>query len=891
MFPTVDTEEISQVTSLKGKPGACSDERDSSENTQVSESSSTMDLTLNMLFNSLTVVCFALALSVYGAIHNFPPKTSRVSQAVRFFSPDSVVTDWYRGELGNALAAIYLKEVSFVMFYAPWDAESQYVRGEFEKAANILKGRVNFFAINCWSPGSECRNHHTNIYSWPVLISYSVGFNGVLYKGPRNAESIINFLELIMRPLKRISSTEDLVSLLSIYDAVAVGYTPLTETSKYYNVWYKVALESLEFDTIGEICFAVVTSPHLAVDLGVNTLPSARLMMWNETKEYKVNGETQPWNVSSLMHWVLDNFTQPVARIIPLWRKSYNFDKFADGNPMLILFTPLNPLYEQLPSYALMREIAMEYYSCKNKTDPWVLELIKLQRVQRLIYQQKDHFKFCKEFKFKNPVKRVIPHYTKSVISHNNKYPWINSTQKSQKSGLFDMLLKQGLFSKAMESSDDSVLWSSLSLLQECKSQSLPAEKSFYTNYEQCQSFEHKVNNEVEYELESVETTMLPLEDDPLSPENLLQDSVKHSCKLLQFASELELPVAPPPVSGHVAHVFGLACDTNATLYMLAVDSTRNYHFAESLGIDITKKKDRTAVVILDSKQETQYILAEDYNAKSVRDFIYNYTMGTLRRSLRTHVENTSYTHYYESDNTTNKGEPDENEVQIIDLTTRTFRKVVRTPGMVTLVALCRGACGAAAVRAQLHAARLLRACGAPARAARLDALRHDLPWRYAAHHYPAMLVFTADGSGEADSRALPAHVRVSAGALAALALRSLRAPLRFRVRLALCARQRAFIEKRACLKDIREHITTLIGRNLKYWRQTDNEELRNFLLIRLQYLHQASLHLSLLNVTDLKENSEREKLLLQCLDQLSKHWDIDMTALTRNDTFAIEPR
>lgn len=58
----------------------------------------------------------------------------------------------------------------------------------------------------------------------------------------------------------------------------------MTETSKHYNIWYRVALESLEYDTIGEICFAVVTSADLAMDLGVDVLPSARLMMWNETK-------------------------------------------------------------------------------------------------------------------------------------------------------------------------------------------------------------------------------------------------------------------------------------------------------------------------------------------------------------------------------------------------------------------------------------------------------------------------------------------------------------------------------------------------------------------------------------------------------------------------------
>lgn len=62
---------------------------------------------------------------------------------MRFFKPDSIVKDWYRGQLSNALASVNQADVAFVMYYAPWDAESQYVRGEFEKAALVLKDRVS----------------------------------------------------------------------------------------------------------------------------------------------------------------------------------------------------------------------------------------------------------------------------------------------------------------------------------------------------------------------------------------------------------------------------------------------------------------------------------------------------------------------------------------------------------------------------------------------------------------------------------------------------------------------------------------------------------------------------------------------------------------------------
>lgn len=74
------------------------------------------------------------------------------------------------------------------------------------------------------------------------------------------------------------------ISSAIIFQAVAVGYTPLTNTSKFYNIWYYVALKAREYDSIGEICFAAVTSLELAAELGIQTVPNARLILWNSTR-------------------------------------------------------------------------------------------------------------------------------------------------------------------------------------------------------------------------------------------------------------------------------------------------------------------------------------------------------------------------------------------------------------------------------------------------------------------------------------------------------------------------------------------------------------------------------------------------------------------------------
>lgn len=69
MFPTADTEDIVQVTSLNRKPCVSSDVRDSPENTQVTKKQNNREITINMMIKEM-IFCIALALTTYGALHN-----------------------------------------------------------------------------------------------------------------------------------------------------------------------------------------------------------------------------------------------------------------------------------------------------------------------------------------------------------------------------------------------------------------------------------------------------------------------------------------------------------------------------------------------------------------------------------------------------------------------------------------------------------------------------------------------------------------------------------------------------------------------------------------------------------------------------------------------------
>lgn len=149
-----------------------------------------------------------------------------------------------------------LADVTFVMYYAPWNAECQFVRDKFEEVARLMKGQVKFFAVNCWQPDGECRNRNhkvrtrvsdycdvnnttviLQIYFWPVLVAYPTHTRGVQYTGPHEVTHMIKFLKSISQPLVRIVSDSELEDLKLTYD---VSNSALTEKTCYKLIAYEL---------------------------------------------------------------------------------------------------------------------------------------------------------------------------------------------------------------------------------------------------------------------------------------------------------------------------------------------------------------------------------------------------------------------------------------------------------------------------------------------------------------------------------------------------------------------------------------------------------------------------------------------------------------------------
>lgn len=72
----------------------------------------------------------------------------------RFFPSHSNVVDYYYGNLIPVIKLLEDEELIFVMYYAPWCAESVRVRTEFIKAAKVMGDAVSTdlaysFCLHC----------------------------------------------------------------------------------------------------------------------------------------------------------------------------------------------------------------------------------------------------------------------------------------------------------------------------------------------------------------------------------------------------------------------------------------------------------------------------------------------------------------------------------------------------------------------------------------------------------------------------------------------------------------------------------------------------------------------------------------------------------------------
>lgn len=172
------------------------------------------------------------------------PKVGRPPSPRQFFPAGSLVQDYPTGNLDAVSQQVSLSELSFVFYYAPWDAASQSARQPFADVAQFYQREARFSAINCWQPGGECRLQYSKIKAWPVLMAYLPKNGlGVLYNGAWERDPMMRFVNSFLTPLKRLNDPDDLLQTMTAHDAIVVAFLDLQQDNREWNVFYETAVK------------------------------------------------------------------------------------------------------------------------------------------------------------------------------------------------------------------------------------------------------------------------------------------------------------------------------------------------------------------------------------------------------------------------------------------------------------------------------------------------------------------------------------------------------------------------------------------------------------------------------------------------------------------------
>lgn len=707
-------------------------------------------------------LCFLLAvtLTCYAALHSPPPKVSSIPPPVRFLRPSTVVDDYYTGELKTALEKMSLSEMSFVMYYAPWDAESQRVRWHFEAAARYYHKEIYFAAINCWQPGSECRQTN-KIYTFPLLILQPYKSPAQQYRGVREVSHIIRYLKTALRPVSILHNETDLAYKLTEHDAVVLCNLNFMEfreeASVAYNVFYEAARKFSDVDQLNDIAFTVALNPDGSEFGEVSGAAVIHLFLWNETVVYTT--PVGSWTGESISQWVENHLQQATAWVQPPGVKSLTLSSYLKSGPVLVMFTPRNPLLRHVYYYNLLREVAFSFFNCDG-TD-WVNELTEAVQVVR---------------------PRVQHHYRKLLQSCASWARDIN--ERAGVTQVFSMINKSG---------DSAVSFSNISSTcrKETEKPLLPPRSGF--DYGYCGLLDYGADIPLEEKSEENEpiyrkffnffglmkrkqpvyqrhdfqrlqkinsamfnglTSQLTGAGDPLWAEELQEWVQLERCRQLRHARLLDKPFFPIEKELEEGNpgVKGLRCLANKTLSFLAFDSLQLHHFAERLGVDVLHRKDKSVVLIVDPQSEAQFLLQGEINKVSLTNFIRDYISNNLPRWHRTtalkprsHGFSLGPTQTIHLSRYTARNPRDckNNMVCVEELNYSNFRsKVLENKKNVILMyytpycAFCN-----AVSHVFLTVAHTLKSVNT-IEFARIDGDNNDLPWEFTVHRFPSIIFF-----------------------------------------------------------------------------------------------------------------------------------------------------
>jgi len=300
-----------------------------------------------------------------------------------FFDENSLVRDYWEGNVFQAFKDAQYFESSFIMFYAHWDRESQQSRSVLQTVAHHYRNSdVLIAAVNCWFPVSDCakefggKNGSGTIL--PVFIFYPNTMNGVQFNGHVTPSHIIRFIEQTRWPLVHLHSVQHLDNLQVEYENVLVGYLPNTKTYHLHHSHKALLSAALAFNEIlaeKPVCTAVVTSEILAKQINLHVTKPVMLYTHNSTFNYP----NKTIDNEKLVQWTLSNLAPTSAWLNLIHKKSRNLQRIFESGNVLLLFSPRPSLFED-KAYDILRQVSTDYFNCdKSEATTNLVKKLKMR--------------------------------------------------------------------------------------------------------------------------------------------------------------------------------------------------------------------------------------------------------------------------------------------------------------------------------------------------------------------------------------------------------------------------------------------------------------------------------------------------------------------------------
>ncbi|XP_012936183.2 thioredoxin domain-containing protein 11 isoform X2 [Aplysia californica] len=702
----------------------------------------------------LLLTFFVTLVAKYGSSLQGKPVTMPPKQPQFMFPPTAMVADSPRGSLVPLIQLLSRDELVVVMYYAPWCSKSQRAREEFLKAANFLRSKVSFAAVNCWWPEGDCRKRY-KFLMFPVVMVYHTKLDGYRYSGVMRSEHLIRFVENLLYPVTLVHSLPQSEEMVAKHENVVLGFFNLSSHSQEnsYRQFYYAAMRTIERDPIQPVRFAVMTQAKLAS--GVNLFREEDIILlrlFNNSLVYPLRNNVTS---SNLVTWALRNKGQlSVTRLSPEGLKSRVLADHLVQGPALILFHAENPLFEAERELHVLKTVALHFRQCMLRPrwsamySAWARVLrqdaVRYQQVAatceklRRTHAARGQASKCCISAIAQSLKRG--NRVCSVCCHDDKVcsllPTFQSTfaNCSLPSDCQHVLLSYEWSHKCSICCRARADWTSQNPSRGHHRLADDGTKASFGFQES--GFSHFSSHEGDPSSNRRPTDRYIRDHLERLPRRLCERLILEKQQSLVDHLTVQSGGFQLGTSGTFsgAKQFSeIGCSSNRSLSFYSIDSQNHWMFSDRLSVNISWPYQTSATVLFDKQNEEHYAMQENITISNAMSFILKFEKGQLERVRQSH----SFPQTYCS--------AEGGRACIKELDAHSFTRAVHREDMDVVVLVYAHWCGFCQTFS--HTFLSLAQYFAPSRHiefARVNGGLNDLPWQYNFDSYPSVIFFPA---------------------------------------------------------------------------------------------------------------------------------------------------